>query len=300
MGASGKDQATPIRVVFLGAGASKAAGLPLASELYDALVSPADFGVDPHRSESEGLPSLFAARRESVLRLIDEYSSESVTGLRRIELTVDHLQCLTDDLAISEKKDIITAQQQLQELYWCFDILLHPTYNASARPRVYLEAAYGITALPGWTAIICTNWDYLLDVSLECAADSNGLVVDWGLGLPNAHIWQGFVPLLADYCWKERRQPFVSLWKPNGSFGWLGCQADSLIFARHFYRPYNLDSLRSHNSLRKLTATLPGNDAQSPSSEFACPKCGGSLLNDFMFQAPPERRIQCTTSCITI
>lgn len=271
----------PTRVFFFGAGASKSCGLPMATELYDVLVNPKNHHVGFARSKVKGIEERFNKKRAESLSIIALLSNAEDSGLNRIESTFNILSSIISGNSEDSRVTKSDADKYFKALSFCFDIILHPVYNTRANSLPYSEFSYNVINLPGWSMMVSTNWDYLLDVHLDTAAGQN-LFVDWGIGSPNTQPWKAHIGLMAQYSWEEHKRPYISLYKPNGSLGWYRCPCNNMVYARHFYKPYNLDQIKHLNEMKRLDDLMNGVPRESLGHPLGCPECGTPLAADFL------------------
>ena len=261
-----------MKVFFFGAGASKASGLLLTSELLPAIYDPEAYGVDIKLTSDYRVIQSFSLCRDMSMKFFNHLGGSRSLDIKLLAEAFRIIEsCNTQDIGY----DIFSAQdmqQMRQAIVFTFDCLLNPKYNPNLDISIYEKFVRWTTNQKEWIAIITTNWDYLLDEVLSTYYFFSS--VDLGMvDLP--------LDFLIPFAMQddEVHGKLFSLYKLNGSLNWLYCPNDRVFYGSLFQPPYNLQIMTTSQATKAEMFSIEHPGVAIPKELVVgnCPKCGTIL-----------------------
>lgn len=260
------------KVFFFGAGASKACGSLLTSELLPALGNPESFGIDVARSRHDQIPLGFAHNRFLASEFIDGLEivnySDSVAILNRV-----FNELATAFAAKQTTASLIALKIIYNAFAEAFQILLSPAYSPHLDFTPYFDFFEWAKRQPCWITVLTTNWDQIAQDMAAVFYSSD--IIDFGtVDLPS----DALVPAAMSMTLEAGR--YASVYQLNGSAAWLYCELHDEFYGQWLQPPLNLTLMRQHQTaLLAEHLSGPNADTPPPRTLFSgnCPKCGKSL-----------------------
>jgi hypothetical protein len=224
-----------MRLFFFGAGASKAMGLPLTSELLPKMVECARSG-----ELFAGLRN-GARKRQQLLDGISELVPGAASGTA-LPSIVDILSLI--DYALAEGFTILPSggAAKLRSSRALLEAGLLDVMSKCRHSHFGLENLRHIIALPD-TCIVTTNYDFLPDLAVQpLLKDDN--IIDYGMAWRDPYT--GLI-------WQRPMSPSTRLLKLHGSVNWLGCPYCEQIYINQAADIALLDTDDDHNEYGDAT-----------------------------------------------
>jgi hypothetical protein len=198
-----------MRILFLGAGFSKAMGLPLTADLLPAIVKAAE---DNWLFEGLGYAS---DKRRLLLDLIAELFPQAAA--RVLPSIVDLLSLI--DYALAEGFTVLQTGgaerlRRSRALLEAGLIYVLSNYSNSTDDKLRVFFSHPETC------VITTNYDFLPDGAIKRFLSAN-TPIDYGM--PWRDVYSGTI-------WQRPTKPAFRLFKLHGSLNWLGCPSCEHIY----------------------------------------------------------------------
>ena len=223
-----------MKLFFFGAGASKAAGLLLTSELTAAIYTPELILSSERVAANKHVFGEFERQRAVAMRFLHSIRASAANDINLLRKAFQVIsQCREEHSGYGPY-----SHQSIAEIHdaiiGVFTILLNPAYVRSFDGASYQRFVEWTLSQNYWPVIVSTNWDSVLDGIVDALYVDK--VIDRGMiDLPvDKHLLSNIAT--------DGGQFGCSIFKLNGSVSWLYCPRHARFYGLGFQEPYNLEA----------------------------------------------------------